>query len=413
MKQIPLLMVAVRCLLNPHASTGANWPAWRGANGDGITTETELPLNWSRTEKVVWRTDLSEPGNSTPIVWGDRLFVTQTDSEKNRRNLLCFDAGSGRLLWKSGVEVSVEERTHETNPHASASAVSDGERVICWFGSAGVVAYDLEGRQLWRTDLGPHTHRFGYGGSPVLHGDHVFLNFGPGAREFVVALNKTTGKEIWRHESPTPGQDDIYGTWSTPVVVSWEGQTQLVSALRGELAGLDPSTGKAIWFTPSLGLQSKSSPAVGEGVVVMTGDLESSELVVRLGGEGDVTDTHILWKRTPARRRVGSGIIHGGYFYSVQTSGIADCVKLETGEVVWDERLRGAGANNAVWSSPVLAGDRVYIMNQSGDVIVFRAAPKFELLATNSLGETSNSSVVPANGRIYLRTHKSLWCVGE
>ena len=108
MKQIPLLMVAVGCLLNPHASTGANWPAWRGANGDGITTETELPLNWSRTEKVVWRTDLSEPGNSTPIVWGDRLFVTQTDSEKNRRNLLCFDAGSGRLLWKSGVEVSVE-----------------------------------------------------------------------------------------------------------------------------------------------------------------------------------------------------------------------------------------------------------------------------------------------------------------
>ncbi|MDA1275430.1 MAG: PQQ-binding-like beta-propeller repeat protein [Verrucomicrobia bacterium] len=394
-------------------SAQANWPTWRGPNANGISSETNLPLRWSPTENVLWRAPLPEPGNSTPVVWGKHIFVTQPIAEGNRRTLLCVDRDTGRVLWQSGIQVATEERTHDTNPFASGSPVTDGERVICWFGSGGLAAYDFAGRELWRTDLGRHDHRFGYGGSPVIHGDHVFLNFGPGAREFVVAVNKETGKEVWRHESPTAGKDDIYGTWSTPFVAEWEGGAQLISALRGELAGLDPESGKVLWKTASLGTQAKSSPVAGEGVVVMSGDMESSELAVRLGGRGDVTDTHVLWKRNPAKRRVGTGIILNGHIFSVQTSGIADCVKLETGEVVWDERLRGSGANNAVWSSPVLAGDRIYVMNQAGDVIVYRASTNFEVLAVNPMNEPSNSSVVVSDGRILLRTHKALWCVGE
>lgn len=393
-------------------STSGNWPTWRGPNADGISPETNLPTRWSTKENVLWRTPLPEPGNSTPVVWGQHIFLTQPIADGDRRTLICIDRDSGRVLWQSGVQVATRERTHKTNPYASGSPVTDGERVICWFGSGGLAAFDFGGRELWRTDLGRHDHRFGYGGSPVLNGDLVFLNFGPGSREFVVAVNKKTGEEVWRHESSIPGEDDIYGTWSTPFIAKWEGGAQLISALRGELAGLDPQSGRMLWHTPAFGVQAKSSPVAGEGIVVMSGDMESSELAVRLGGQGNVTDTHVLWKRSPAKRRVGTGIIHDGNIYSVQTSGIADCVKLETGEVVWEERLRGSGANNAVWSSPVLAGGKIYIMNQVGDVIVYQTGAKFEVLSLNSMGERSNSSVVPSDGKLFLRTHEALWAIG-
>lgn len=412
MRIISTSFITLFALALAGVSTNGNWPTWRGPNADGISSETDLPIQWSPKEKVLWRTPLPEAGNSTPVVWGQHIFVTQPIADGDRRTLICIDRDSGRVLWQSGVQVATEERSHKTNPYASASPVTDGERVICWFGSGGLAAYDFGGRELWRTDLGRHNHRFGYGGSPVLHGDLVFLNFGPGTREFVVAVNKKTGEEVWRHESPISGEDDIYGTWSTPFIAKWEGGAQLISALRGELAGLDPESGKVLWHTPTFGIQAKASPVVGEGVVVMSGDMESSEVAVRLGGKGDVTDTHVLWKRDPAKRRVGTGIIHDGYIYSVQTRGIADCVKLETGEVVWEERLRGSGGSNAVWSSPVLAGNRLYVMNQAGDVIVYRTGTKFEVLSLNSMDEPSNSSVVPSDGKLFLRTHEALWAIG-
>ena len=174
--------------------SAADWPAWRGPMGTGISAEKDLPLDWRTPQAVRWRTPLPEPGNSTPIVSRGRIFLTQ--SEGTRRNLLCFDRKDGKLLWKTGVGVALEERTHKTNPYASASPVTDGERIIVWFGSAGLAAYDFDGKEIWRTDLGRHDHRFGYGGSPVIQGELCFLNFGPGVREFLVAVDKKTGKEV-------------------------------------------------------------------------------------------------------------------------------------------------------------------------------------------------------------------------
>lgn len=391
----------------------ADWPAWRGPNGDGICAETNLPVRWSATEGVRWRVALPEAGNSTPIVWGKRVFLTQSLAGENRRALMCFDRQDGRLLWQAGVGVTGKERTHSTNPHASASPVTDGERVVCWFGSGGLAAYDFSGKELWRTELGRHDHSFGYGGSPVLHGDLCFLNFGPGPREFVVAVDKHTGREVWRHESTTPGANDIYGMWSTPLVITWKGQLQLLSALRDQLAGLEPRTGSVLWQATNGGIQAKTSPIAGEGVVVMSGDLKASEIAVRLGGKGDVTETHTLWRKEPPKRRIGTGVIRGGHYYGVQTAGLADCLELETGKVVWEERLRSSGANTAAWSSVMLAEDRLYLVNQAGDVFVLRASPQYELLAVNSIGERSNSSVVPADGELFLRTHQALWCIAQ
>lgn len=393
------------------SARGENWPAWRGPNGNGVSGSVNLPVKWEGTNQVRWRTPLPEPGNSTPVIWKDRVFVTQPLAVEKKRALLCFDAKSGKQLWQAGVQVNAMERSHNTNPYGSASPATDGERVICWFGSGGLVAYDFNGRELWRKDLGEHNHQFGYGGSPVIHGDMVLLNFGPGTREFLVALNKRTGEELWRHQSETAAADDIHGTWSTPLVVDWQGAPQVISALRGEVAALHPQTGAVIWRAKELGPQAKSSPVSGDGVVIVSGDMQSSEVAVRLGAKGTIDGSQLLWKKNPPKRRVGTGVIHNGRYFGVQTSGIADCLKLENGEVIWEERLTGSGSNNAVWSSPVMAEGKLYIMNQVGDVFVLRAGDKFELLAMNSLKEASNSSVVPAAGALYLRTHKALWCI--
>lgn len=390
--------------------SAADWPAWRGPLGTGISPEKELPLRWGKNQNVRWRTPLPEPGNSTPIVSRGRIFLTQ--SEGTRRNLLCFDRKDGKLLWKSGVGVELQERTHKTNPYASASPVTDGERVIVWFGSGGLAAYDFDGKEIWRTDLGIHNHRFGYGGSPVIHGDLCFLNFGPGAREFLVAVDKKSGKEVWRHTSPVPGADDILGTWSTPLIVEKGGRVELISALRGELAGLDPKTGKSFWSVNDWGIQAKASPVAADGVVVLTGDFDpkTSEVAVRIGGEGDVSKTHVLWRKTPSRGRVGTGVIQNGYFYGSRTGGFADCIELESGKLVWDERLPSKSGNSAIWSSPVLADGQLYLVNQGGDVFVVRASPQFEFVATNTVGEPTNASPAISDGEIFLRTHQALWC---
>jgi outer membrane protein assembly factor BamB len=389
-----------------------NWPAWRGPRADGICTETNLPLHWSKTENVRWRVPLPQPGNSTPIVWGHRIFVTQPITEGNRGTVMCFDRANGKLLWQSGVAIPFKERTHKENTYSAGSAVTDGERVVCWFGSAGVVAYDLDGKELWRTDLGKHDHEFGYGGSPVIHGDRVFLNFGPGVREFLVALDKKTGKELWRHQSPVPGVDNIDGAWGTPLVLEGPRGTQVISALRGDLAGLDPATGKVLWRAPTGGLVSKSSPVVGDGILVMEWEKEHPVVAIRLGDTGTVSESNVLWKHSPPKQRVATAVIHGGMVFGVQRDGFAECTKLETGVMLWSERLKGPGANTKLWSSPLLSGDRLYAMNQSGDTFIYRASSKFELIGVNSLGEMSNSSVVPSNGELFLRTHAALWCIG-
>ncbi|MDP3069850.1 MAG: PQQ-binding-like beta-propeller repeat protein [Opitutaceae bacterium] len=390
--------------------SAADWPAWRGPLGTGVSAEKDLPIDWGSTQNVRWRTSLPEPGNSTPIVSRGRIFLTQ--SEGTRRHLLCFDRKDGKLLWKTGVGVELEERTHKTNPYASASPVSDGERVIVWFGSGGLAAYDFSGKELWRTDLGIHDHRFGYGGSPVIQGELCFLNFGPGVREFLVAVDKRSGKEVWRHTSPVPGADDIFGTWSTPLIVEHQGRVELISALRGELAALDPKTGKVFWSINDWGIQAKASPVAADGVVVLSGDHDpkTSEVAVRLGGAGNVSTTHVLWRKTPSRGRVGTGVIQNGFFYGSRTGGFADCIELESGKIVWDERLHGKSGNSAIWTSPVLADGKLYFVNQAGDIFVVRASPQFELVATHTLGETCNASPAISDGEIFLRTHQALWC---
>ncbi|MFN7920526.1 MAG: PQQ-binding-like beta-propeller repeat protein [Bryobacteraceae bacterium] len=397
-----------RLLWIPIACMAADWPAWRGADGLGTVNDKQIPLRWSKTENVKWRVALPEPGNSTPIVHGNSVFVTQPRKERGLRSLLCFDRATGEIRWERSLEWKDAEPTHATNPYASSSPVTDGERVIAWFGSAGIAAFDIDGKQLWHRDLGRQRHTWGYASSPVIHGDLVFLNFGPGDRAFLIALDKRTGKTAWQVDIAAGegakyanwDAKDMYGSWSTPLV--HDGKLIVSHARR--VAAYDPATGKQLWSAEGMGDLVYPSPVVGSGVIVAAGGFQGASLGLALGGER-------LWRLEKSKGQIGSGVIVGEHLYIVDQTGIAHCIKVKTGEIVWSQRLNGAGEDGGVWSSPVLHQGRILVMNKSGDTFVFQAKPEFELLGVNSLGEPSNSSVVVAGGEIFLRTHEALWCL--
>ncbi len=403
-----------------------NWPAWRGPLGTGVTEEKKLPLKWSTNANVKWRIPLPEPGNSTPIVWDDRVFVTQPIGD--RRTLRCLDRHRGELLWQQEVTTKEKEPTHATNPYCSGSPVTDGERVIVSFASDGLFCYDLAGKTLWsRTDLGRQIHIWGAGVSPMISGELCFLNFGPGEQTFLLAVDKRSGRTVWKHDEETGyGKPDrqvavdgkknpptYIGSWTTPVVMNVEGRDQLLMSWPGRLAAYNPADGKELWTCAGLNPLVYTSPIYGQGIIVAMGGFGGSAIGVRDGGSGDVTGSLRVWHQPRSPQRIGSGAVHGDYVYIHNDPGTAMCLKLKTGEMIWEERLTGTAATGQNWSSVMLSGDKCYTINQGGDCFVFRASPKFELISVNALGERSNSSVVPSNGELFIRTHQSLWCIAE
>lgn len=407
------LVGAALLVLGLSASAPAgNWPAWRGPHGTGVSDETGVPVRWSKTENVAWKAALPAPGNSTPIVWGKQVFLTQATLDGARRALMCFDRDSGRVLWEQAVTYGQKERTHETNPQCSSSPVTDGEVVIAWHGSAGVFAYDLEGRELWRKDLGRFEHIWGLGASPVLHENLVILNAGPGLRAFVVALDKRTGEEVWRYESPGASSekiDQFRGSWTTPVLFPGDGPKTALLGFPGALRALDPRTGKDVWSCSGLGELAYASPVFADGVIVAMSGYHGPAMAVRAGGKGDVTTSNRLWHK-PERKfnpqRVGSGVVAGDHFYILNEDGIAWCVEPATGRLLWEERLGGTS-----WSSMCHVDGRLYVNNMDGDAFVLEPDPKeCRKIAENPLGETTRASLAFSDGRVLLRTYENLYC---
>ena len=411
----------VLCLPAPGRLAAADWPAWRGPQGNGVSEEQNLPVKWSTTENVKWRIALPGPGNSTPIVWNDRVFITQAVGKE--RTLMCVSRADGKLLWQQGVTTQMaDDPTHATNPYCSASPVTDGQRIIVWYGSDGMHCYDFNGQRLWSRDLGVQRHMWGYGPSPVIWGDLCFLNFGPGERTFLVAVDKKTGKTVWQHDEESGygkppaggkgGGDPRYiGSWTTPVVTKVEGRDQLLMIWPRRLAAYDPQTGQEIWTCAGLNPLIYTSPIASGETVVAMGGFGGMSLAVRAGGRGDITESRRLWHHPRTKQRIGSGVIHDGYIYVHNDPGVAECFELATGKLFWEEPLRGPAKTGPNWSSVMLADGRCYTITQGGDCFVFRASPKFELLAVNSLGERSNSSIAASDGELFIRTHAALWCI--
>jgi outer membrane protein assembly factor BamB len=397
-------------------AAAGNWPAWRGPDGNGVSTEKDVPLTWSTTENVRWKTPLPEPGHSSPIVWGDRVFLTQSLDKGTRRAVLCFDRADGKLLWQKETPFPNPEPTHATNPYCSATPVTDGERVIASLGSAGMVCYDFAGKELWRKDLGKLEHIWGSGTSPILYGDLVILWCGPGDRQFLLAMSKADGKTVWEYPEPggkrgEPDEGSTWvGSWTTPLLTHVGDHDELILGVPDKVKAFDPRTGEELWSCAGLSKLVYTSPVISaDGVVVAMSGYHGPALAVKAGAKGDVTETRRLWRLTDKiPQRIGSPVIVGDHCYILNEPGLAQCLEVKTGKDVWNkERISGTN-----WSSMVAAAGRLYVTDQAGDTCVLAAKPTYELLAKNSLGETVMASLAIADGEIFIRSHKHLWCIG-
>jgi outer membrane protein assembly factor BamB len=257
-----------------------------------------------------------------------------------------------------------------------------------------------------------------------MYRDLVILNFGPGERTFLIAVDRQTGRTVWRVDEPggdsgetKAGQDkpSWVGSWSTPIVVKAGGREELVLSWPKRVVAFEPKTGHELWTCDGLNPLVYTSPLYdpAKGIIVAMGGFMGMSLAVQAGGAGDVTETRRLWQHPKTKQRIGSGVISGGYIFILNDPGIAECFELATGKLVWQERLKGPAAKTDNWSSMVSGADRLYVVNQGGDTFVLKASPQFEVLATNSLGETTIASLAVSQGDLLVRTYKNLWCVHD
>ncbi|MCS7017145.1 MAG: PQQ-binding-like beta-propeller repeat protein [Gemmatales bacterium] len=395
----------------------ANWPSFRGPTGNGhASAQAQPPLRWSVSQNVAWKIELPEGGNSTPAVWNDRIFLTQSlDNQGRERALLCLDRRTGKELWRQVVCHDEDEPTHRDNPACSASPATDGQRVVVSYGSAGVYCYDFQGKQLWHYATGKIHHIWGNAASPIIHDGMVFLNCGPGERTFLVALDLATGREVWKVDIPGgkfgEKPSDWLGAWSTPAIVRVGHRDLLVASWPEFLAAYEPKTGKEVWRCTGLGRLVYTSPVVSPEVVVISCGYGGPALAVRPDGQGDVTKSHQLW-RTKERnpQRIGSGILLGDYFFQPNAApGSVHCLEWRTGQVLWNERL-----GDVFWGSMVYAADRLYVTDKRAVTYVLKPAAKFELLAKNELdGATTHATPVIVDDMVLIRTWRHLWCLRE
>lgn len=410
---LPLLALA----FTNATAVAQQWPAFRGPEGDGIALEHNLPGEWSDGQNVLWAVDLPMPGNSSPVVWDNRLFITGATDNGTKRWTLCFSTTDGALLWKDALAYDKPEPTHDTNPYCAATPITDGRRLIVSHGSAGVIAYDLEGKQLWHTELGEVHHIWGNASSPVLFEDTVIVYVGPGPQCALVALDKESGRLVWRKELQEAAVEkpDIWrGSWATPVLrEASDGRTELILPLPGYIVSFNPQTGQEYWRCGGLGDLVYSSAMVGRDIIVAASGYMGPAIGFRRPGpeaRGDITETHRLWRIEKSPQRIGTGVIIGPHLYMVNEPGVAECLEAATGQTLWKERL---GA--VTWGSPIYIDAKFYCTDSQGVTHVFAAAPTFQKLATNTLGTPQTTRATPAfsNGRIFIRTYDKLYCIGH
>jgi len=406
----------------------ADWTHFRGPDRNGVAAEETAPLNWSREKNIRWKAALPQPGNSSPVVSGDRVFVTCAEDRRGtRRSLYCFSRADGKQLWVKTVTYDKPDPTHAQNPYCASSPAADGKVVVAWHGSAGLHCYDYDGKELWSRDLGRIRHVWGWAGSPVIHGDVIYLNCGPGVRTFVAAIDKKTGDVLWQTEEPGGAEDKSketgswIGSWSTPVVTTVDGREQVLVFMPRKVNAYDPKTGQVLWYCTGAGdlaytdvmlaeVPAGDGSGTGQRIGVAMAGYTGAAIGFKLGGSGDVTAANRLWRETRNNpQRVGSGVIVGRHLFMPNEPYLA-CYDVTTGKELWRQSFPG----ERFWGSVVRAGDRLYVTSQKGVTYVFAPDPKqFKLLATNDLDEGSNSTPAIADGQIFLRTDRHVWCVEE
>ena len=402
-----------------------NWPGWRGPSGDGISAGKGIPTKWSSKENIAWRIAVRGEGHSSPIVWGDKVFLTSSLTEKNKRILLCIDRLSGQTVWQRDVVQSPPETVHRLNSRASGTPATDGKQVYVTFmraegdeviapnvgserlitpGKIIVAAYDLDGNEKWKTNVGDFLSAHGFNTCPVLFEDLVILNGDHDGNAYLVALDRQSGRERWRTQ-----RENKTRSYVTPIIREIDGITQMILSGSLCIASYDPRNGKRHWIVDGPTEQFVASMVYDGKYVFATGGYpERHTLAIRPGGKGNVTDTHIAWRTTRGAAYVPSPIISGRYLLMVADSGIASCFEARTGKRHWMERLPGGHS-----PSPVSADGLVYFVSDRGVTTIIRPSETFAVIAKNELGEPVSASPAISQGQIFLRTHQHLYCIGS
>ncbi len=396
----------------------AAWSGFRGPSGMGTSDASGLPVTWSDSENIVWKTPLPGPGASSPIVFGDRIYLTCYSGflvpgqpggrqEDLQRHLLAIDRGDGRILWEKAVPASLpEEDRIRDHGFAANTPAADADRVYVFFGKTGVFAFDHDGQQLWQADVGSKTSGWGTAASPVLYQDLVFINASVESNS-LVALDRRSGEEKWRAAG-------IRQAWNTPLVVTASsGRRELVVASQGSVRAFEPASGEPLWSCKTdIGWYMVPSVVAAEGIVYCLGGRSGvAALAVRAGGSGDVTATHRLWTSLKGSN-VSSPVFHDGHLYWMhEQRGIAYCAKADSSEIVYERRLERAGQ---VYASALLADGRLYYVTRNGRTFVLAAKPGFQQLAANDLrdGSLFNASPAVDGRRLLIRSDKYLYCLG-
>ena len=409
-------------------TNAADWPRFRGADGSGNAGDTKAPTTWSDAENVKWKAALPGPGSSSPIIWKNRVFVTCYSGygdgsdgamEKLQRHLVCLDRATGKVLWDKAVAAEMPEDSYSgfltEHGYASSTPATDGERVFVFFGKTGVLAFDFAGKELWKVNVGKESgnRRWGSGASLVLSGSNVIVNASEESQS-IRALDKTTGKEVWKATSAS-----LELCYSTPALVTTNDRTDLVLAVPSELWGMNPDTGKLRWFAGT-GISGNVSPSIvaADGNIYVNGGFPRlGAAAVKAGGKGDVTDSAIIWSSQNASY-VPSPVVSGGHLYVVNDQGFALCLSAKDGALVYKERIPGASATGRggkpFYASAVLANGLVYAVSRQNGTFVFDASPTFKLVAQNKLaGDDSQFNGTPAiaDGQLFLRSNRAIYCI--
>ena len=376
-------------------------------------------MTWGESENIVWKTPLPGAGASSPIVFGDRIYLTcytgffvpgeSGGSRDNlKRHLLAMNRKDGKLVWNTPVAAKLpEEERIRDHGFAANTPAADAERVYVFFGKTGVFAFDHKGKEVWQADVGTKTHEWGTSASPVLYKNLVFINASVES-DSLYALDRKTGKEKWRAKG-------IRESWNTPVLVTAKsGRKELVVATQGTVLAFDPDSGEQFWSCKTdIGWYMVPSVVASDGIVYCLGGRSgTASLAVRAGGSGDVTETHRLWT-SPKGSNVTSPVFLNGHLYWMNDSrGVAYCAKADSGEVLYEKRLERA---DQVYASALLADGRVYYVARDGRTFVLAAMPGFEQLAVNNLrdGGVFNSSPAVDGNRLLIRSDKFLYCIGK
>jgi outer membrane protein assembly factor BamB len=406
-------------MMEAEGEAARYWPRWRGPSGQGLVRAGKYPDTWSDTTNVKWKVPVPGRGNSSPIVWRDRIFFITAYDGGAKLSLLCYRRSDGKLLWELAAPNAGVEKVHAKNGHASGTPVTDGERVYASFGPHGIIAASFDGKLLWHAPIGRIDNYHGTAGSPVLYkdtviiyhdGGHVFGGPMPSADQlpsFVAAFDRATGKLRWR----TPRTATV--GWGTSVIIRAGNRDELVVCGQRRAVAYDPANGKELWNVSGLTFEVIPTPVVGHDLVFCSSGRAGPTIAIRPGGNGDVTATHVAWSTPKGSPFVPSGIIVGDVLYLINDmQSIVTAYEAKSGTLLYQGRL-GEAKREGFSGSPVAVDGKVFLTNDDGETFVLEAGREFKLLHTNRLGEPTYASPALVDGTWYFRTAASLLAIAN